>query len=461
MLFGEKILDYFDDIIKDLHMLISIPSVSKEPEGIYPYGKDSAAAIDAVMKLAENYGLQSKNVGYHAMHAEYGTGEENAMVMAHVDVVPAGEGWDSHPYTLTEKDGKLYGRGIMDDKGPAVIALHCLRALKDAGVVGKRKLRVVLGGSEETGMVDMKHYFASEQKPDIGFSPDGEYGICHCEKGIMTYMASSHNDSELIRSFEAGTVANSVPFKAVCRIVCSAEERRALEAEAPKHKGDYQFEETGDGVLVTAIGTASHASMPEQGLNAAAHLLGLLKSCFGTDRFGSFFQHIDKRIGTELDGCSLGIQMEDEVSGGLTYNLGIIHADENNCELTANIRYPATKDGDAISETIQKVTEADGVSYRLHLDEKPLYVPKDSPMIQLLAKAYEDVTGQPCTIYAMGGGTYAREMFGKGVAFGPGFPDNPDGEAHTANEFAYISNMKRHAVICMEAMYRMFTADEI
>ena len=50
------------------------------------------------------------------------------------------------------------------------MALHCLRALKDAGVKGNRKLRVIFGSAEEIGMLDMPHYFASEQHPDMGFT---------------------------------------------------------------------------------------------------------------------------------------------------------------------------------------------------------------------------------------------------------------------------------------------------
>lgn len=116
------------------------------------------------------------------MHAELGEGEENAVVMAHLDVVPAGEGWDSDPYTMVIRDGKAFGRGVSDNKGPAIVALHCLRALKEAGVVGKRKLRVVLGSAEEIGMQDMGHYFSKEQMPTMGFTPDACYGVCHCEK---------------------------------------------------------------------------------------------------------------------------------------------------------------------------------------------------------------------------------------------------------------------------------------
>lgn len=91
MLFGEKILDYWDDILKDLATVVAIPSVAKPQEGEHPFGDQCARALDTVVAMAEGYGLKAKNVGYHAAHAEYGEGEGNAVVMAHLDVVPAGK----------------------------------------------------------------------------------------------------------------------------------------------------------------------------------------------------------------------------------------------------------------------------------------------------------------------------------------------------------------------------------
>ena len=135
MIFGNKILDYWDDILRDLGTLVAIPSVCGTADGMYPYGKEPARALDTALALARSYGLETQNVDYYAGHAQYGEGDENAIVMAHLDVVPAGEGWDTDPFQMVEKDGLLFGRGVSDNKGPAVIALHCLRALKEAGTV--------------------------------------------------------------------------------------------------------------------------------------------------------------------------------------------------------------------------------------------------------------------------------------------------------------------------------------
>ncbi len=459
MLFGEKILAYWDDILSDLGKLVAVPSVATPTPGPHPFGDDCAKALDTVLAMAEGYGLKTKNVDYYAGHAEYGEGEGNAVVMAHVDVVPAGEGWDTEPYQLVIADGRAFGRGVADDKGAAIVALHCLRALKDAGVQGKRKLRVIFGCGEEIGMADIPHYFAQEQLPDMGFTPDSSYGICHCEKGIINLRVTGRNDSPVVKTFSAGTVSNAVPAKALCEIRCTAADREKLLRAAESAAIGFEITPTEDGASILAKGRASHAAFPQNGQNAAAHLVKLLAQVFGAESLGSFFAFVFDKIGLATDGSNIGVQCADESSGPLTFNLGLLSADETSCSLTVDIRYPATLQGGPISETIRAAAEQYGLTYTLLSDAEPLYLPKESPLISLLSGAYRDVTGEDCTVFSMGGGTYARQMHGRGVAFGPGFPGDEDGHEHDVNERIHLDSLKRHAEICLEAMYRMLTAD--
>ncbi len=130
-MFGEKILDYWDDIVRDLGKLVAIPSVAVPTEGEHPFGDPCAKALDTAVELAESYGLKAKNVDYYAAHAEIGEGEGNAVVMAHLDVVPAGEGWDSDPFTMVP--GHWPGRGGRQGRGcggPALPSGHKGRGSK-------------------------------------------------------------------------------------------------------------------------------------------------------------------------------------------------------------------------------------------------------------------------------------------------------------------------------------------
>ncbi len=455
-MFGTKILEYWDDILRDLGEVVAIPSVAKPQEGPHPFGDEAARVIDKGMELASRYGLTAKNVDYYAMHAEIGAGEENAVVMAHLDVVPAGEGWLTDPYALSIHDGRAWGRGVADNKGPAIVALHCLRALRDAGVVGKRKLRVVLGSAEEIGMQDLGHYFSKEQHPTMGFTPDGEYGICHCEKGLLSFTVSGEVGEKIV-SFKAGTVQNAVPYKAEADVLCCDQGFAKLQEAAKAEGGDFVLTRTENGAHILANGKAAHASHPSSGVNAAAHLIRLLVSVWG-EKCGKLLCFADEKIGFVTDGSPLGVDCSDEPSGALTFNLGLFSAENGKGQLTVDIRYPALSNGGEISEKIRAQAEAAGLEFALLSDAVPLYLPKDGPLVQLLSGVYEDVTGEKCTVYSMGGGTYARQMFGNGVAFGAGFPGEIANE-HNCNESVDLEKFKLHAQICCEAMYRLFTAD--
>lgn len=209
-------------------------------------------------------------------------------------------------------------------------------------------------------MDDMPYYFEREQKPDMGFTPDASYGICHCEKGHMGFEVHAKNDSAVVKSFEAGTVSNAVPFKAECALVCSPQEVEKLQAKAAKSKGMFEVSPTQEGCTVLCHGKAAHAASPEDGVNAAAHLVELLCKVFKKDQLGSFFRFIHEKIGLCTDGEKIGVKMSDEPSGPLTFNLGLVHVDGDACSLTVDIRYPATKQGAEISATLKEQVDLRG-----------------------------------------------------------------------------------------------------
>ncbi|HBG55058.1 MAG TPA: dipeptidase, partial [Ruminococcaceae bacterium] len=78
-----------------------------------------------------------------------------AAVATHVDVVPAGSGWDTDPFCLTRRGSLLFGRGAADDKGAAVVALYCLKALRDEKIPARRRIRAIFGAGEEIASNDL------------------------------------------------------------------------------------------------------------------------------------------------------------------------------------------------------------------------------------------------------------------------------------------------------------------
>ncbi|KAJ8598912.1 hypothetical protein CTAYLR_010235 [Chrysophaeum taylorii] len=87
------------------------------------------------------------------------------LAYGHLDVQPADkkDGWDTEPFELTEIDGKLYGRGASDDKGPALSWLWGIEALRDAGLELPVRLQILYEGCEEYGSLGLPEFIQREK----------------------------------------------------------------------------------------------------------------------------------------------------------------------------------------------------------------------------------------------------------------------------------------------------------
>ena len=439
MSFGEKILDYKEEIITDLSELIAIKSVTGIQDGC-------KEALDWMMKKAISFGLKAESIENAAGHAELGEGGKLCGVLAHLDVVPEGNNWDSLPFELSIGDnGYMYGRGVTDDKGAALINLYCLKALKDNGVVGKNTLRAIFGTNEERGMTDMDKYFEYEPMPDLSFTPDSEYGICIGEKGILQLeLYADTHDGTTLTQFHSGKTTNAVPDTAYALLDCTENEDHQLARLADAKKGSFEFYYTID------------AANPDEGLNAATALVDLLTSNFSLPTMGTLPSFISHYVGVDTDGVMLGVKMRDKESGPLTVNVGTIHIDEGYATCTMDIRYPVTADGEKVLEKITRQAEKEGLHVKVLSHLKPLYMGKDSDIVRILSDSYEAVMGEKPNLYTTGGGTYARKLGGKGVAFGPVFKGEVS-NIHNANECINVEKFFQHAQICLESMYNLYT----
>ena len=449
----EKILEYREELFDDLNRLLSIESVDGVRDG------DCAAALDFILKRAEDFGLTAERVTAKSAHVDLGKGGRLCGVLSHLDVVPAGNNWTVNPYALTERDGRLYGRGVADDKGAALVNLYCLRALKEMGIEGRNTLRAIYGTAEETGMSDMDGYFAQKRLPDLAFTPDSEYGVCYAEKGILQLEVSTPtNEAKVLSQFHAGKAINAVPDLAYVMLDSSGYDEQLLMRLADASEGNFEFNYTIDGLMIISRGKAAHACEPQKGFNAAAALIDLITHAYDVYEIGALSSFIDYAINCETNGRSLGLKMSDAVSGALTVNLGNVHIEGTEARAQFDIRYPVTVNGDYVLRQFRSVAENNHLTVRVLHHDRPLYVEKDSELVRLLADAYRTVTGEDAPLYTTGGGTYARKLGGKGVAFGPNFRDD-DIRMHNADESVDNENFLRHMQICFEALYRLYTLE--
>ena len=467
----KKLFDIVDsyrgDILATLQKWIAVPSIGAESAGENaPFGKDVRRMLDTALQDAADMGFETQEFDGYAMHAQMGQGDKTMGMLCHLDVVPVGDGWTKDPWGGEIENGKIYGRGTADDKGCAVIALYAMKAVREAGIPLKHAVRLILGCDEETGMTDMRHYASKVKMPDYGFSPDAEFPVINIEKGHVNLRLSGCAEQEdggavRVLEFNAGERANVVPGTAKALLWAGDEQalRSALEAII----GEIGFELTltscgKERYELRAKGQGSHASMPELGKNAAGMLLIALKKLGIGGSMGKMISTLADRLGMEGDGKSLGIACEDDQSGKLTCNLGILRGDETHLSAVLDIRAPICCRYDTLFGQVLRTLRSSGLALEL-LGESPVYhVDKDHEVVKGLIDAYTRVTGQQGYAFAIGGGTYSR-MMPNCVAFGPNFPGDTD-MCHMPDEYMDIEKIMLSAKIYALAIARLAGAEE-
>ena len=443
--------------IQDLQKCIQIPSVYLADDSGYPYGKSVQECLEYMLGLADSMGFRTVNMDNQLGWAEYGQGEEMIAVLGHLDVVPEGDGWTVPPYGGVVRDGRIYGRGTMDDKGPTVAALYALKAIRDSGLSINRRIRIIFGLNEETGSADMKYYAAhGGEVPVMGFTPDGEYPVINGEKGLIneTYGCDFVQSGPLkLVEIVGGTAHNIVPNYAKALFACDAalaDQIAAMDAE------EITVTRTEDGVLVEAAGVNAHGGTPWEGVNANGRLVQFLTRLPLEGQLATAIQFLAERIGMEWDGKSMGIAMEDRISGPLTNNFGVLNANDHFMEVKLNYRYPVTKTYDLCGPKLKGAFEAAGFRLTAAVRKNRLHMPADSKLVQRLMKVYTECTGDTeSKPKSIGGGTYAK-MLPNVVAFGPIFPGDEVRE-HKPDEFMELSRLLDNTNILAEAMYALAT----
>ena len=443
-----------EPMIACLQENINIPSVQGPAQPDAPYGIEVRQSLDHALNTARELGFRTVNMDNHLGWCEYGEGEEMIAVLGHLDVVPAGDGWSCDPWGGEIIDGKIMGRGTTDDKGPSIAALFALAALRDSGLPIRRRIRLIFGCNEETGSNDMKYYIANGgETPVMGFTPDAEYPVINGEKGIInaTFSRKLNQTGDLkIISISGGTAPNVVPAAACAKLSCSSELASALtKLRAPM----VAFTAIEGGVLVEAEGLSAHGASPEEGENAIGRLMLALDTLPFEGETAEAIHFLATFLGMETDGKSAGIALHDEVSGGLTLNLGVMTAGAETLTLKINYRYPVTKSYRDCAPGFNAAFALAGFTLVNEMHKEKLYIPEDSELVSTLLRVYKEQTGQEGKPKSIGGGTYAKALPNI-LAFGPIFPGDEVRE-HKADEYITVDRLLTNAKIIAEAMYAM------
>ena len=193
------------DLINDLETLVRIPSVcDKTGPSFAPHGIACREALEQALTICRRYNFRTCNIDNIVGYAEIGAGKELIGILVHLDVVPAGEGWTYNPFALSFSQGRLYGRGVVDDKGPAVAAIHAMRGLLQDGAPLYKRIRIIFGTAEETSdWNDIRRYLEKEGSVSYGFTPDADFPAIYLEKGMAVFtftFPKAETDFQTIRA---------------------------------------------------------------------------------------------------------------------------------------------------------------------------------------------------------------------------------------------------------------------
>lgn len=451
-----KINEMKEEIVKSVQEILKIKSVGEMDICEFPFGEGVHNALLHCLNLSSNLGFKTKNVDNMVGFAEYGKGDELIAVLGHLDVVPEGDGWTYPPYGGEIHDGKIYGRGAIDDKGPIIAALYALKAIKDLGLPLKRRVRIIFGLNEETGSACVKHYVSvGEDLPVAGFTPDAEYPIINGEKGIVgcKYVKKMKpKGQKYIKSINGGIASNVVPDYAKAEIVMPFNIKSKV-IELAENREKIKVEATGFGIIVEAFGLSAHGSTPEKGINAISVLIEFLSLLNLDGTSGELVDFINRYIGRDTRGKLMGIYMNDEISGDFILNMGVISGDENEIGIVLNMRYPVTKLYEDFIDKFKNVMESNNMEEIFIKHSNSLYIPADTDFIKKLRKVYEEKTGDIGEPICIGGGTYAKSMKNV-VAFGPIFKGEPEVE-HKPDEYIKIDSLMKNVEIMAAAIYEL------
>ncbi len=444
-----------EPMVRTLQEWIRVPSLKQDEKPDAPFGEELKRMLDMALESCRALGFEARNYDGYAGDAWMGEGsDEDALaILAHVDVVPAGDGWTREPFGAQLEGDVLYGRGTSDDKGPLAAALYAMAAVKQAGIPLKRKVKLIIGCDEESGMEDIRYYKKVTTIPRTGFSPDASYPVINLEKGMCGLHLTAPTGSEGLRilSLNVGERPNVIPGAATALVEGGRDMVRQVGEISRKYGWPAEAREENGAVRVAVTGINGHAAYPEIARNAIGQLLIVLRELGAR---GPIAQLADA-VGTQYYGENLGIQSQDKASGPLTCNMGILRIENGRLFATLDIRYPLLINGERLRDVIQ--AHLQGIDVKQVSFKQPHYVPESSDLVQGLLEAYHQVTGREKAALSTGGGTYAR-LLEEGVAFGASFPEDPD-LAHQADERVSVSSLMQSMKIFAHAIIRLAGAE--
>ena len=404
-----------DNIIRDIRRIVKIPSVSKPGVDQYPFGKDCKDALDEMLQIGKEHGFYTES--YDDYVGSIGLQKKNLKntigFWNHLDIVPIGNNWKYDPFAATQEGPFLIGRGVGDNKGPAIGMLYVMKALREFNVPLKHELCLFVGCDEEKGMRDLQYFTSHYETPALSMVADSGFPVCYGEKGILEgEMITENTLSEHISMFKGGIASNMIPDMVSAQLKGDAAFIKTAEKEL-KDLNDADLEivaESEELLNVTYRGISRHSAFPYGSQNAIYGLsMALSKLDVLPDSDKEIFVTVAE-LAEKYLGEVPGITYKDEISGDTTCAATMIDLREGKLCVTLNIRYAITSDNEKDMEVLNEYAKKNKLKWVVASNSKPNYFPKENPIVDILTNVFNETTGENRESFVMGGGTYARKL---------------------------------------------------
>ncbi|MBQ4551704.1 MAG: Sapep family Mn(2+)-dependent dipeptidase [Clostridia bacterium] len=463
--------DHKDEFVTELQGFARIPSVSRADLAApgAPFGPDCRKVLDYALTRAEHYDFAGRDLDGCAAEITWGDSDNAIGVVAHLDVVPVGDGWKYPVFgaTYLPEHDMMVGRGVSDNKSAAVMTLFAMRMLREFKWPMKHGVKLLCGMSEETGMQDMQLLRDKGYPfPKMSLVPDSAFPVNFAQKGSVDADLSCPCEGNLTQ-FDAGSVRNVIPDYAVCTVHMDiADVKAALDKLPAEDACMLTVTALEGGTQIAAHGRSGHAARPENSDNAIQRLCKALTDAqILTGSCEKAIRELN-HLTADSFGESEGVAFEDEVSGKTTLVYGVAHLRDGRLHVCADSRYAISQQGEALTAALKADWEGRGFAVEKMEYTNPFYIPKDDARVTALQEIYHEITGREDQPYTMGGGTYSRVVPGA-VTFGPSimgverdlsFLPEGHGGAHGRDEVVSMESLR---TACMIYTLALASLDEI
>lgn len=436
-------------LLADLATLIEVPSVARPGADGLPYGAECREALGRAEAIARKLGFDTAIWEDTVLTAQWGEEDVPFCMLCHLDVVPAGDGWATDPFRLTAEEDCIRGRGVTDDKGPAVAALYAMTAVRELWPELRRSPRLWLGTAEEIGSPDMKRWLRSHQMPPYVITPDATDPIVIGESAkYRPAISSVWEKSEAlprVKHLQGGRVRNAIPAAAEAAVagLTADEVRPFAEAWTEKTEVTFLLTETAEGLHIAAQGRGAHIGKPWLGRNAQTALTELLADlpladCGSTRAVRSLaklFPYDDPH------GEALGLTVSDPIMGRCRVNATTCTLTEEGVVCRFDSRGGANTTEENYARVIDAALRSEGFTVEPSEMDAAHYVPPTARIVEDMAALYRQVRGMDGAIVSQVAGSYAHFVDGA-IAVGRAEP-GVDCRIHKADEWLPLADLDR------------------